>query len=454
MTKIFGTSGIRGRVDTLITPKLAVEVGQALVSYLNAKKIIIGRDTRTTSPLLENALITGITSCGATALQQGVIPTPVLAYLTKLTDSDAGIMITASHNPPEYNGFKLFNPDTTAFNQTQENQIEQLINKKEFQHSTWRNIGTTTHVDETYRYLEMITSNLNLKKRWKIVLDVGNGATHKLAPFIFKKLKCDNVVLNAQPDGHFSGRGAEPNKESLSPLSHLVKKIGADVGIAFDGDGDRMIVVDEKGQVTPPDQIFSSYATNVIRREKHKVIVTHVEASMCVEKLIEAEGGKVIRTKVGDVSITEAIREYDAVFGGEPCGAWVHPDFHYCPDGILSSILLLKALEETNQSMSQFVSTAPEFPLKRRNIPCPNNLKLKVLKEASETLPKSFDDVKKQTKVDGLRLDLTKGWLLLRPSGTESYVRLTVEGETVKEVEDIMIKVTEYVENLVKRLKN
>lgn len=453
MTKIFGTSGIRGRFGSTITPKLAIGVGQALVSYLNAKKILIGRDTRTTSPLLENALIAGITSCGAMALQQGVIPTPVLAYLTKLTNSDAGAMITASHNPPEYNGFKLFNPDTTAFNQAQEAQIEQMINEKEFQHSTWHDIGTTTHVDETCRYIEMITSNVKLKKRWKIVLDVGNGATCQLAPQVFQELKCNSVVLNAQPDGHFSGRGAEPNKESLNSLCSLVSKMGADLGIAYDGDGDRMIVVDEKGQVTPPDQIFSSYATYVVSREECKVVVTHVEASMCVEKMIEAEGGSVIRTKVGDVSIAEALRECNAVFGGEPCGAWIHPDFHYCPDGILSSILLLKAMEETNQSLSQFISKAPEYPIIRRNTPCPNNLKLDVLKEACESLPKNFNDAKELSKVDGLRLTLTDGWLLLRPSGTEPYMRLTVEGKTMKDVKDIMIKATKNVENLVKRLK-
>jgi phosphoglucosamine mutase len=450
---IFGTSGIRGKVGLAITPELAMKVGQALASLTDVEKILIGRDTRSTSPLLEHALAAGITSCGAIAFQQGMIPTPVLAYLTSITESDAGVMITASHNPPEYNGLKLFNSDTTAYSQTQQEQIEQTISKKKFKYSTWHDVGTIIPVDKAFRYIGMVTKHVNLKKKWKIVLDVGNGATFQLAPQIFRELDCNIIVLNAQPDGHFPGRGAEPNIESLKPLCSIVRKVGADIGIAYDGDGDRMIVVDEKGRVTSLDQMFSSYATYIIRRENRKVVVTHVEASMCVEKMIEAEGGKVIRTKVGDVSITEAIRKHDAIFGGEPCGAWVHPNFHYCPDGILSSILLLEAMEETNQKLSQFVSETPEYPLFRRNIQCPNNLKLDVLKEASKSFPKTFQDARELSKIDGLRLTLEKGWLLIRPSGTEPYIRLTVEGETLKTVENITNKAIKAIKNLVKKVE-
>jgi len=161
----------------------------------------------------------------------------------------------------------------------------------------------------------------------------------------------------------------------------------------------------------------------------------------------------VIRTKVGDVSITEAVREHNASFGGEPCGAWIHPDFHYCPDGILSSILLLEALEETDQSLSQFVSEAPKYPLMRQNIVCPNPLKPKVLEEACKSLPEIFYNVEEQSRVDGLRLAMKQGWLLLRPSGTEPLMRITAEAETQKEVEDIIGKAAKHIKKLIKESK-
>lgn len=453
LTKLFGTSGIRGRVDTTVTPQLALMVGQALASFTKAKKILVARDTRTTSPMLEHALTAGITSCGATALQQGVIPTPVLAYLTKQTEAAAGVMITASHNPPEYNGLKLYNPDTTAYNQIQQAQMEQLIDKREFERSTWQNIGRTLSIDKTDQYVEMITRKITVKKSWKIILDLGNGATSQLAPRIFRQLNCNTLVLNAQPDGYFPGRGAETNEASLRPLCNVVKEMKADLGIAYDGDGDRMIVIDEKGRITLPDQTFASYAAYALKKQDSRIMVTHVEASMCIERMIEAEGGRVIRTKVGDVSITETMREHNASFGGEPCGAWIHPDFHYCPDGILSSILLLEALEETDQSLSQFVSEAPKYPLMRQNIVCPNPLKPKVLEKACKSLPEIFHNVEEQSRVDGLRLAMKQGWLLLRPSGTEPLMRITAEAETQKEVEDIIGKAAKHIKKLIKESK-
>ena len=209
---------------------------------------------------------------------------------------------------------------------------------------------------------------------------------------------------------------------------------------------------DEKGQMAPLDQIFSAYAVHMLNKEKGP-IVTHVEASMCVEKMVEAEGGKVIRTKVGDVSIAEAMKKHKAVFGGEPCGAWVHPAFHYCPDGILSSILLLKAVEEADQSLSQFTSKAPIYPLLRRNISCPHNLKHEVLDQASRDLQENFQEINEISWVDGMRLTFPDGWLLLRPSGTEPYLRLTVEAQTKEVATDIMNTTVNIVNTNIERVK-
>ena len=454
MTNLFGTSGIRGKTNTDITPELALRTAQAIATYTRAKKILTAHDTRTTSPMLQQALTAGITACGATTLSQGIIPTPVLAYLTRQTAADAGIMITASHNPPEYNGIKPYNPDTTAYNQQQQDKIEELIAKQKFELATWQDIGGVITVDETDRYVEMITTNIKLRRPWKIILDPGNGATSHLAPRIFRGLGCKITTINSQPDGHFPGRGAEPNEETLNPLGSLVRRLKADVGIAYDGDGDRMITTDEKGRVTPLDQTLATYAAHRIKQQKNRTVVTHVEASMCIDKMVEAEGGHVVRTKVGDVNITDAIKQHHSAFGGEPCGAWIHPHFHYCPDGILSSILLLQALEETRQNLSQFTAKAPRYPLLRQDASCPTSMKRGIMERLYEVLPEAFPEATEPSAVDGLRLTLRKSWLLIRPSGTEPRMRLTVEAETKKTAEATMTKAIKLVNRLVKEAKS
>jgi phosphoglucosamine mutase len=400
--------------------------------------------------MLQQALTAGITACGTTVLQQGVIPTPVLAYLTKQTESNAGVMITASHNPQQYNGMKLFNSDTTAYSPHQEAQLEALIAEQRYHLTSWQNVSNIRIVNETQQYISMITQNVQLNNPWNLVIDPGNGATSQLAAKIFLKLDCKVTAINAQPDGYFPGRAAEPTEKSLQPLCRIVRKLKADLGIAYDGDGDRMVLVNETGHVTAPDQTLAAYAAHTIRQRKNKTIVTHVAASMCIDQMVEAEGGQVIRTKVGDVNITAAIRKHQATFGGEPCGAWIHPRFHYCPDGLLSSILLLRALEETGEKISEFISNVPQFPLLRRNISCPQHLKIKLMKKLPYTLPPLFPSVERQSKVDGFRVALKQGWLLVRPSGTEPLIRITVEAETKKTATALMHTATKLVSQLIK----
>ncbi|MEM4733669.1 MAG: phosphoglucosamine mutase, partial [Candidatus Bathyarchaeia archaeon] len=207
---------------------------------------------------------------------------------------------------------------------------------------------------------------------------------------------------------------------------------------AFDGDGDRVAFVDEKGCFVDFDRSLAAYAAYALKNSYGGAVVTNVEASMCVERMAEKYGGRVVRAKVGDVYISEAIKRENAVFGGEPCGAWVHPRFHYCPDGPLSAVLLLKALEEENKRLSEFVADVPEYVTLRENIPCRNDLKHKVVASVEKALLTVFPDYTALSTVDGVRLVLKSGWLLIRASGTEPLIRLTVEGESLKAARDIM----------------
>jgi phosphoglucosamine mutase len=436
--RLFGTSGIRGILNADLTPKLALDVGLALASYTNAGKVVLGRDTRVSSPLLEHSVTSGLLAGGSEVRRLGLTPTPVLAFLTRELKADAGVMITASHNPSEYNGIKIFNSDSMAYNEEEQKEIEKIIKHKTFKRARWQDIGAPISLEETHRYAEAIKKAVELQRRWRVVLDPGCGATCHVAPALFRMLGCKVTVINGQPDGFFPGRDPAPDLETLRSLCEAVKRLRVDVGIAYDGDGDRMVVIDENGAIAPLDQTLATYAKYSIRKHKRGVVVTTVEASMCLEKIIEPVHGRVVRTMVGDVNVAMAVKGHKAVFGGEPCGAWVHPQFHYCPDGILSSVLLLKALEDEDETLSSFVSDVPRYPILRRKLPCPQKAKSMVMEDLQGTLPSLYSEIEEKLDIDGVRLTLKNGWILVRPSGTEPLIRVTVEAESPEEAEDIM----------------
>jgi len=449
LSKLFGSSGVRGLVNVNVTPNLVAKIGSTVATRAKGKRVLVARDTRVSGLMLENALVSGLLAGGTSVESLGIIPTPVLAYLTKRLKAATGVMITASHNPPQYNGLKIFGGNSLSYDEETQKEIEKAIEEKRSRLADWRNIGKASFADRGYLYTEMIQEKVKLNLDWNIVVDPGCGATYDLAPIIFKNLKCKVLAVNAQADGFFPARSPEPNPDSLKPLANIVREMGADLGIAYDGDGDRVAFIDEKGCFADSDRVLAAYSGYVTRKAGGGVVVTTVEASICVEKMVEAQGGNVSRTRVGDVYVSEAIKNEDAVFGGEPCGAWIHPQFHYCPDGILTSVLLLKALEEEDKTLSELVSGSPRYPTLRENIACKNDAKHRIAEEAGEKLKALFPRFKDFTEVDGVRLALDDGWVLARASGTEPLVRLTVEGESLKAAKRIMEKSTKMMRKLV-----
>jgi len=423
-----------------LTPTLVAEIGLAAATFSKAKNAIVARDTRVSGSMLEDAVVSGLMSGGANVKMLGVLPTPVLAYLTREMNADVGVMITASHNPPQYNGIKIFNSAGVAYDERSQNEIERILHKKRFRRTDWRNIREAHFVDQTDRYIEMIRNAVKLRKKWHVIADPGCGATYSLAPEVLKRLGCKITALNAQPDGFFPARSSEPTVESLKPLAEVVNALNADVGLAYDGDGDRVAFVDSEGKFADFDRVLAAYSAFITKANGGGTVVTSVEASMCIEKMVEKHGGKVVRTKVGDIYISETMKKHKAIFGGEPCGAWIHPQFHYCPDGILSSVLLLKALEDESRSLGQMISKIPQYPTLRENITCRNETRYKIVESVGNKLKSIFPEHKELSRVDGVRLSLENGWILIRPSGTEPIVRLTVEGESLKAAKEIMEK--------------
>jgi phosphoglucosamine mutase len=435
--RLFGSSGIRGIANVEVTPLLAQRVGAAIASQFEGGAILVGRDTRLSGEMLEAALTSGIVSCGFVAGTLGVVPTPVVAWLTKEIGAEAGVAITASHNPPAYNGLKIFDSTGMAYTGEQQERLEKLMEEGEFRTSSWELVGRVEAMDASHIYVDAITQDVVFAEDWQVACDLFNGATCTVVPGLFEEVGCKAMLINAQPDGYFPAGNPEPNEDSLRRLGEMVKATDARIGFGFDGDGDRMMAVDERGRVPSPDRVLAAYARFLVERNGGGVVVTHVGASMSVEDAVVGAGGTVVRTRVGDVHITEAMGEHGALFGGEPVGAWIHPDVHLCPDGLLSALKLMSALEAEGKKLSEFVDV-PEYPTLRGKVECPNVEKGRAMSAVSSNYGEGFDEVKDVSTVDGVRLELEDGWVLIRPSGTEPIIRITVEARERERAEELL----------------
>ncbi|MGZ7118395.1 MAG: phosphoglucosamine mutase [Methanobacterium sp.] len=444
--KLFGTSGIRGKIGDEITLDLITKVGMAAATYIGGKehKIVIGFDTRTSNRMVENAIIAGILQCGCDVIRLGMVPTPVVGYAAMKLKADLGIMITASHNPSQYNGIKLWNPTGMAYTQDQERTIEKIVHEKSFSQVSWEEIGKIEENEGIISdYFDDLLDEVDIKGNLKVVVDCANGAGSYISPMVLRKAGLDVVTLNCQPDGFFPGRMPEPSEANLSELMKVVGAIGADIGIAHDGDADRMVAIDDNGKMADFDKLLALVSSQIGGK-----VVTTVDASVCIDMCMQKKGGEVIRTKVGDVHVAEAIVETNASFGGEPSGTWLHPDFCMCPDGILSALKVIEIVEKKGP-LSKLLDDIPSYPTVRDKIECENIQKTLIMEKVKEELPDYFDDVKDVNFIDGVRISMEDGsWVLIRPSGTESYIRITLEGRTMEKAREIRNISREFIEGI------
>ena len=429
--KLFGTSGIRGKIGSEVTCELALNVGKSLAHYLgNQATVVIGYDTRTTNQMLDEAITAGLLESGVDVVKIGMVPTPLVGYATEKLDADAGIMLTASHNPSQYNGIKLWNKNGMAYTSKQEREIEEIYANKTYTSVPWDKVGKLTFNEEIKgRYIDDLVSMVDIKKGLKVVIDCASGAGSEISPLAFRKAGCEVTTLNSQPDGFFPGRNPEPNAENLQTLMKTVVAIGADLGIAHDGDADRMITVDEKGNISPFDSLLA-----LMSKQFEGDIVTTVDAGLCMDESVK---GNVLRTPVGDVNVAEVIIEKNAAFGGEPSGTWLHPDFCMCPDGILSGLRMAEIVSKEGR-LSELLAQIPQYPNIREKITCSKESKIRVMENMEDLLKEAFDDIVDVNSLDGVRLTFSDdSWVLVRPSGTEDYIRITLESRDSQRAEEI-----------------
>jgi phosphoglucosamine mutase len=417
--RLFGTSGIRRLADGYLL-ELALKAGLAVGRRYS--RVVVGNDTRTSGPAIKDALTAGLLAGGAKVYDAGLLPTPTLALSAR--DLDCAVMVTASHNPPEYNGLKMLNPDGSAFSPDQQHEIEKTVAESSFETISWEEYKPLeVRNGAIEQQIEHILRDFPHKFNIKVVLDCGGGAGSVITPFLLQKMGCDVISINSNPTGFFP-RISEPVEDNLGDLMQKVKECGADLGLAHDGDADRVMAVDERGRFINGDKLLYILAQG-LRASK---IVTTVDASM----MLDEAGFSVQRTAVGDNCVSEALKS-GGDFGGEPSGAWVFPQSSLCPDGIYGAGLLVSIA--SRQSLATLVDDIPGYPMYRGVVHYGGKIPF-----AMETsLISAFQPIS-VVAIDGLKLNLTDAWLLVRPSGTEPKLRLTVEARTETRMQEVYNK--------------
>lgn len=434
MPKLFGTFGVRGIANEDLTPQLAFKLGVSLATYLgNRGKVVVGYDNRTSSEMLENACISGLLSGGCKVVRAGMVPTPVLSFAVKHFDCDAGVIITASHNPPQWNGIKFWKEDGGSFPHTEELEIERIIEQEAWKLADWQRVGSTTRADAIGPYMDALLDRVTpLERELKVVVDCANATGSLVTPSLLRKLGCKILSLNCQIDGTFPGRMPEPTPENLQALSAAVKAHAADVGLAQDGDADRAVVVNERGEVLVGDRTFAIVASQYLKEKKSPRIVTTVATSRVMDDVAKRLGGTVVRTRVGEPEIVAEIRSRGGELGGEENGGTIFPDWSLARDGIMTIVQFVSALSESGLSVTELNSTLPPYHQQKRRVKCPNELKQEVLSKLKER----FAAYRINT-IDGIRVDFEDGWLLLRPSGTEPIFRCFSEATDAQRAEEL-----------------
>lgn len=430
MAKLFGTDGIRGiAYQDPVTEEMGRRLGYALIVFLAGKgaeaSVVIGRDTRASGEVLDLAVADGVLSAGGTVYRVGVIPTPGVAYLTRAQGAGAGVVISASHNPNEYNGFKVFSSGGYKLSQEEEREIEALILAGR-DPSSQSGLAEVKEREECHeRYLSFLRGTLpkgfSLRKR-HITMDCGNGATSGVAPLLFNGLGAEVDTLSATPDGENINRGC--GSEHTAPLRQRVLETKAHVGLAFDGDGDRLIAVDERGHVLSGDQVLTIFARMLRERGalRNHVVVSTVMSNMGLRVALEQLGIELVSTPVGDRWVMEEMRARGASLGGENSGHIIFSDHHTTGDGLISALQLVVAMETFQKSLSELGEWMRPFPQTLVSVP------VQIKRPLSE-VPEVERVIKEIEAVLGSR-----GRVLVRYSGTEPVCRVMVEGERKGEV--------------------
>ncbi len=441
--QIFREYDIRGVVDKDLTPDIVRTIGQgfgAHMAQLDRRELVVGRDGRLSSKAFEEALIEGLLSTGCNVVGIGLCPTPVYYFSIFHLDKDGGMMVTGSHNPPEFNGFKVSVGKSTIFGEEIQN-LRRLVGKGKFPAGK----GNLSKGEIIRPYQDYIKKNIHVQKKLKVVIDAGNGTAGVVAGTLLRELGCELEELYCDVDGRFPNHFPDPTiPENLSVLIDRVKKARADVGIGYDGDADRIGVVDDQGNIIWGDQLMILFSREILKGKKGATFVAEVKCSQNLFADVEKHGGKALMWKTGHSLIKDKMREEKAALGGEMSGHIFFADRYLgYDDAIYASCRLIEILSKTDKKLSRLLSDVPKtFITPEIRVDCPDEIKFKVVEKVKEVLRKDHPVI----DVDGVRVKFGDGWGLVRASNTQPALVLRFEALT----RDRLHEIKEYVENQVR----
>ena len=447
MAKFFGTNGIRGVFSEDFTLEFVHYMTLAIATYFKNGSILVGYDGRESSQIIAKVVCSTLNYAGLDCNNAGLVPTPCLEYAVKKLGYSGGIMITASHNPPQYNGIKLAAKDGVEISREDELIIEDIFLKKNWikNPAKW---GITEKEDRTINvYVDGITSQIDSQKikskNLKVVLDLGNGAQAVTAPIFCKSLGCKIFLINEKIDGLFPGRGSEPTPQNLSELSKIVQQNNADLGIAFDGDGDRSIFCDNNGDILTGDKSALVLTKFILQKNPNSLVVTCLNSGSNIELDANEFNSKVIRTKVGSVEVSRKMMSTNALIGFEENGGFMFGKHNQVRDGCMTLALMLEFLATSEKTLSDEISSLPPSFTTKDKIACSQEDSKKLIQSLKEEFQNS-------DTTDGIKITSnSKNWVMIRPSGTESIIRIYGEAETQQKLDTLMSKYLQKVRSVI-----
>ena len=448
MTKFFGTNGIRGIFSEDFTLEFVHDMTLAIGTYFEKGPVLIGFDGRDSSPVIYKVVSSALNSIGIDCNVAGIVPTPCLEFAVKTLGYSGGIMITASHNPPQYNGIKPAAKDGVEISREDELIIEDIYLQKSWIKNSkiWGITRKEERTIETYLkgIISHVDSELIKSKNFKVVLDLGNGAQTVSAPDFCKIMQCETFLINQNIDGNFPGRGSEPTPQNLSELSRTVIENNADVGIAFDGDGDRSIFCDNKGIILTGDKSALVLIQHILKKNPNSLIITCLNSGSNIEIIAEKFNSKVIRTKVGSVEVSRKMVPTDALIGFEENGGFMYGKHNQVRDGCMTLALMLDFLA-TSETLSEELEKLPSSFTTKDKVSCSAEKVSKLISSLKDEFPNSDTS-------DGIKITIDlKNWVMIRPSGTEPIVRIYAESESQEKLDTLMSEYLKKVKSIISR---
>lgn len=422
-SRIFKAYDIRGIYPEQINEKIAYNIGRAFATYLQPRSVAVGRDMRISSPQLFENLTQGILDSGSDVIDIGLCSTDGLYFAVGKFGYDAGIMVTASHNPPSYNGMKMCKKEAVPLSGEQGiDQIKELILSEKFLQPKEKGELKKHDIQKDYTAHALSFIDAKKVKPFKIVVDAGNGMAGKIVPNLFEKLPCELIPMYFELDGSFPNHIPSPiEPENIKPLQERVSKEKADLGAAFDGDADRMFLVDEKSNPLGGDMVTALVAKNLLKKEKNATVLYNLICSKTVPKIIEQEGGKAIRTRVGHALIKPLMKKHNAVFGGEHSGHFYFRNNWFADSGLIALLVCLELISEESKPLSALIKSIDKF-YRSGEINFRVEDQIQKMKQVEDHFPDGKID-----HLDGLTVEFEDWWFNLRPSNTEPLIRLNIE---------------------------